>query len=73
MVKGFDQREGIDFNEVFSHVVSHSPIRVMLDFIALFDLELEQLHIKMSFLHGDLNVEIYMTKHEGFVALEKSI
>ncbi|GKD06180.1 gypsy type transposase, partial [Tanacetum coccineum] len=43
VVRGFDQREGIDFNEVFSHVVHHTSIRVLLSIIALQDLELEQL------------------------------
>ena len=61
-MKGFEQREGIDFNEVFSPVVRHTSIRVMLAIVALFDLELEQLDVKTAFLHGDLDEEIYMTQ-----------
>ena len=38
VVRGFDQHEGIEFNEVFSLVVRHSLIRVLL---ASYDLELE--------------------------------
>jgi hypothetical protein len=53
-VKGFEQREGIDFNEVFSPIVRHTFIRVMIGIVALFDLELEQLEVKTVFLHGDL-------------------
>jgi hypothetical protein len=68
VVKGFEQREGIDFNEVFSPVVRHSSIRVMLAIVALFDLELEQLDVKTAFLHGDLDEEIYMTQPDGFSA-----
>jgi hypothetical protein len=68
VVKGFEQREGIDFNEVFSPVVRHTSIRVMLVIVALFDLELEQLDVKISFLHGDLDEEIYMTQPQGFSA-----
>jgi len=54
VAKGFSQREGIDFNEVFSLVVKHSAIRVLLAIVASFDLELEQLDVKITFLHGDL-------------------
>lgn len=68
VVKGFEQREDIDFNEVFSPVVRHTSIRVMLAIVALFDLELEQLDVKTAFLHGDLDEEIYMTQPEGFSA-----
>jgi hypothetical protein len=68
VVKGFEQREGIDFNEVFSPVVRHTSIRVMLAIVALFDLELEQLDVKTAFLHADLDEEIYMTQPQGFSA-----
>jgi hypothetical protein len=67
-VKGFEQREGIDFNEVFSPVVHHTSIQVMLAFVALFDLELEQLDVKSAFFHGDLDEEVYMTQHRGVYA-----
>ena len=39
--KGFSQREGIDFNEVYSLIVMHSSIHLLLTMVALFDLELE--------------------------------
>jgi hypothetical protein len=68
VVKGFKQREGIDFNEVFSPVVLHTSIRVMLTIVALFDLELEKLDVKTAFLHGDLDEKIYMRQPQGFSA-----
>ena len=60
MVKGFSQKQGIDFDEIFSPVVKMSSIRVVLGLVASLDLGLEQLDVKTAFLHGDLKEEIYM-------------
>ena len=38
---GCNKKEGIDYNEVFSPVVRHTFIRVLLAVVAWFDLELE--------------------------------
>ena len=39
----------------------------MLSIAANMDLEVEQLDVKMTFLHGDLEDETYMQQLEGFV------
>ena len=41
VVKGFSQRKGIDFNEIFFRVVKHCSIRLILALVAIDDLELE--------------------------------
>lgn len=41
VVKGFAQKEGIDFTEIFSPVVKMSSIRVILGLVAALDLECE--------------------------------
>jgi Reverse transcriptase (RNA-dependent DNA polymerase) len=41
VVKGFDQKKGVDFEEIFSPVVKVSSIRVMLGLTASLDLEIE--------------------------------
>ena len=61
VAKGYAQREGIDYNEVFSPVVKHSSIRILLALVAQMNLELIQLDVKTAFLHGNLEEEIYMT------------
>jgi hypothetical protein len=66
VVKGFNQKQGIDFDEIFSPVVKMSSIRVILGLIASLDLELEKMDVKTAFLHGDLQEEIYMVQPEGF-------
>ena len=66
VVKGFSQKKGIDFEEIFPPVVKMSSIRVVLGLAASLDLEVEQLDVKTAFLHGDLEEEIYMDQPEGF-------
>ena len=66
VAKGYAQKEGIDYNEVFSPVVKHASIRILLALVAQFDLELAQLDVKTAFLHGDLEEEIYMSQPDGF-------
>jgi ATP-binding cassette subfamily B (MDR/TAP) protein 1 len=60
VVKGFNQKKGIDFDEIFSPVVKLSSIRIALGLVANMNLELEQLDVKTTFLHEDLNEEIYI-------------
>ncbi|KAH9699128.1 hypothetical protein KPL71_024224 [Citrus sinensis] len=66
VARGLTQKEGIDFNEIFSPVVKHSSIRILLAIVALFDLELEQMDVKTAFLHGNLEEKILMSQPEGF-------
>ena len=66
VAKGYSQREGIYYNEIFPSVVKHTSIRVILGFVTMHDMELEQLDVKTAFLHGDLEEEIYMQQLEGF-------
>ena len=53
VVKGFGQRKGVDFDEIFSPVVKMSSIRTVLGIAASMNLEVEQLDVKTAFLHGD--------------------
>ncbi|KAK8957981.1 hypothetical protein KSP39_PZI000375 [Platanthera zijinensis] len=46
VVKGFGQRQGVDFDEIFSPVVKMSSIRVVLGLAARQDLEIEQMDVK---------------------------
>lgn len=66
VVKGFAQKKGIDFDEIFSPVVKMSSIQIVLSLAACMDLEVEQMDVKTAFLHGSLEEEIYMEQPEGF-------
>jgi len=51
-VKGFSQKKGIEFHEIFSPVVKMTSIGAILILVAAKYLHLEQLEVKMTFLMG---------------------
>ncbi|KAH9763592.1 Integrase catalytic domain-containing protein [Citrus sinensis] len=65
-------RAGVDFKEVFSPVVRHTSIRVLLALTVVKDMELDQLDVKTAFLHGRLNEDILMTQPEGYTSPESA-
>ena len=66
VVNGFQQKEGIDYIEIFSPVVKMSIIRLVLGMVAAENLHLEQLDVKTVFLYGDLEKDLYMIQPKGF-------
>ena len=66
VVKGFLQKKGVDFDEIFAPVVKMTSIQTVLSMVASMNLEIEQLDVKITFLHGELEEEIYMQQSEGF-------
>ncbi len=50
----------------YAPVVNFTSIRVMLAKVAILDLELHQMDVVTSFLHGDLDKNIYMEVPDGF-------
>lgn len=58
VVKGFTQKEGIDFNEIFSHVVKHCSIKMLLAIVVQQALQLHHIDVETTFLHGDLEETI---------------
>jgi len=67
VAKGYFQKEGIDYQEIFSPVVKHVSIRFFLSMVTYFDMELQQMDVKTAFLHGFLDETIYMEPPEGYV------
>ena len=48
VVKGFNKKKGIDFEEIFSPVVKMSSIRVTFGLVSRLNLEVEQLNVKTA-------------------------
>ena len=60
VVKGYAQKEGIDFNKIFFSVVQLTIVRVVFAICFTFNLHLEQLDVKILFIYGELEEEIYL-------------
>ena len=48
-----------------------TTIRSALNIVAAEDLHVKQLDVKITFLHGDLEVDIYMMQPHGYIMLDK--
>ncbi len=66
MARGFTQTYGVDYNETFALVAKFVSIHCILALAAIEDMEIHQMDVKITFLNGDLEKEIYMEQPEGF-------
>ena len=60
VAKGYSQKEGIDFKKTFSPVAMIKSIRILLMIATYLDYEIWQMDVKIVFLNGYLEKEIYM-------------
>ncbi|GJY10247.1 ribonuclease H-like domain-containing protein [Tanacetum coccineum] len=66
VVKGYNQKEGIDFDEAFSPVVKIFTVRCLINLAVQYNWCLSQLDINNAFLYGDLSETVYMDLPEGY-------
>jgi hypothetical protein len=71
VAEGFRQEHGVDSDEIFSLVAKMTILHMLLSLAANQDLELVQMDVKTTFLHGDLDEEIYMEQPEGYEVSRK--
>lgn len=67
VIKGYRQKEGLDYFDTYSPVSRITSIRMILAIAALRNLEVHQMDVKTAFLNGNLDEEIYMEQPEGCV------
>ncbi|GJZ15663.1 retrovirus-related pol polyprotein from transposon TNT 1-94 [Tanacetum coccineum] len=67
VVRGYRQKEGIDFEESFAPVARMEAIRIFLAYAAHKSFTMFQMDVKTAFLHGTLKEDVYVCQPEGFI------
>jgi len=67
VAKGFSQRPGIDYNEVFALTFRPAALRLILALAGIEDMKLCSVDVTSAFSNGDLKEVIYMRQPEGYV------
>jgi hypothetical protein len=67
IAKGYTQKEGEDFFDTYSPVARMTTIRILLSLAASYGFLIHQMDVKIAFLNGELDEEIYMDQPDGFV------
>ena len=67
VIKGCKQKGGLDYFDTYSPVTRISSIRILIVIASIHNREIHQMDVKIAFLNGDLDEEIYMEQPEGFI------
>ena len=66
VAKGYNQRPGFDYLEIFAPTVRMPAIRVVLAMAATHDLHLCSIDISHAYLNGEIDCDVYMEQPVGF-------
>nr|GFD04471.1 copia protein [Tanacetum cinerariifolium] len=67
VAQGHRHEEGIDYDEIFSHVARIEAIRLFLAYASFMDFTVYQMDVKSAFLYGTIEEEVYVIQPSGFV------
>lgn len=65
VARGFEQRKGVEFDQIIAPVAKIESLRFLLALCAQFALEFKQFDVSTAFLYGELNEQIFMYPPEG--------
>nr|GEU30366.1 copia protein [Tanacetum cinerariifolium] len=71
VAQGYNQQEGIDYDETYARVARLESIRILLAYACALDYKLFQMDVKSVFLNGFINEEVYVAQPPGFIDYKK--
>ncbi|GJU77550.1 retrovirus-related pol polyprotein from transposon TNT 1-94 [Tanacetum coccineum] len=71
VAQGYNQQEGIDYDETYAPVARLESIRILLAIACANDFKLYQMDVKSTFLNGFINEEVYVAQPPGFIDFQK--
>lgn len=66
VVKGYAQRHGLDYSEIFAPVARWDTIRTIFAFAAQRGMKIHQLDVKSAFLYGMLEETVFVEQPQGY-------
>ena len=64
---GFYQKEEVDYDETFSPIARYTFIRDIISLASILGWRLHQMDVKITFLNGIIEEEVYIDNAKGFV------
>ena len=71
MARGFSQIEGVDYDETFAPVARYTSIWSIILFAAEMGWSIHQMDVKIAFLDGIIQEEVYIEQQQGFEQHER--
>nr|GEZ37395.1 retrovirus-related Pol polyprotein from transposon TNT 1-94 [Tanacetum cinerariifolium] len=68
---GYNQQEGIDYDETYAPVARLEFIRILLAYSCALDFKLYQMDVKSAFLNGFINEKVYVAQPPRFIDFTK--
>ena len=69
VAKGYKQKAGIGYDEVFAPVARMETIRLLISQAAQFKWPIFQMDVKLTFLNGVLEEEVYLKQPPGYMKI----
>ncbi|GKA65763.1 zinc finger, CCHC-type containing protein [Tanacetum coccineum] len=67
VIQGFKQNSEIDYFDTYAPVARISTIRLLIAMASIHSLIIHQMDVKIAFLNGELDEEVYMNQPQGFI------